>query len=161
VAVLPSGWGIALCLVEPLFGGAQFRFESFELLCLGGDSLLPARMSEGVWRKATMAAYFSRTVLSRISRLPSSLNRLSSSDMKAWATVLQTVVSMGGSYVSAGRGSRLRAVGWLPAVVWVFHGRGLCRVGGGHDGLSEAKEGAAEVGTMQAICGFDSKGAEG
>jgi hypothetical protein len=89
-----------------------------------------------------MAAYFSRTVLSRISRLPSSLNKLSSSDMKAWATVLQAVVRIGGSYVSAGRCSRLRAVGGLPAVVRVSHGRGLCRVGGGHDGSSEAKEGA-------------------
>jgi hypothetical protein len=36
--------------------------------------------------------------------------------------------------LSAGKCSRLRPSGWLPAVVWVFHGCGLCRVGGGHDG---------------------------
>jgi hypothetical protein len=94
VAVFPPWRGVALCLIESLFGGAQFRLEGFELLRLRGDSLLPARVSEGVWRNANMAAYFSRTVLSRMSRLPSSLNRESSSDMKAWATVLQAVVRM-------------------------------------------------------------------
>ncbi|KAH8624218.1 hypothetical protein IG631_20957 [Alternaria alternata] len=39
-------------------------------------------------------AYFSRTVLSRFSRPPSRLKRLSSSDMKLRATVLQGVVSL-------------------------------------------------------------------
>jgi hypothetical protein len=100
--LLPRGRGAAR-LLQSIFGGAQPRFQGLELLRLCGHGLLPGRVStrSGGLLGEPAGAYFWCTFLSRVSRSPSSLNRLSSSDMKFFATVL--AVSECGSYASAGR----------------------------------------------------------
>lgn len=79
-------------MLQSLLGCAEPRFKSLELLRLCADGLLPCAREQEVAKDAQMVTYFWWTVLSSVSRSPSSLNRLSSSDMKFSAMVLQAMV---------------------------------------------------------------------